>query len=65
VDDICCEVIDGGELRSYKGLNTPATYIPLPALENKDRQDLDRIDVVIPTMNCLKLIKKFLPVQGF
>jgi len=39
-DDICCEIIDGGELRSYKGLNIPGTYIPLPPLGDKDREDL-------------------------
>ena len=50
MDDIRCEVIDSGELRSYKGLNTSGTYIPLPALGNKGREDLDRIEVMILTM---------------
>jgi len=38
--DIVCEVINGGKLYSYKGLNTPTTRIDLPAMEEKDRKDI-------------------------
>jgi len=38
--DIHCRIIHGGELRSYKGLNTPGTRINLPALDDDDRQDI-------------------------
>ena len=38
--EIICRVIHGGELRSYKGLNTPGTRINLPAVGEKDRIDI-------------------------
>ncbi len=38
--DIICRVIHGGELRSYKGLNTPGTKICLPAMGEEDKVDL-------------------------
>ncbi len=38
--DVKCRVINGGELRSYKGLNTPGTRINLPAMNIDDRTDL-------------------------
>ncbi len=39
--NIRCRVVHGGELRSYKGLNTPGTRINLPALGDKDRKDIE------------------------
>ena len=38
--DIRCRVTHGGELRSYKGLNTPGTRINLPAIGDEDRIDI-------------------------
>jgi pyruvate kinase len=38
--DIICIVTHGGELRSYKGLNTPGTRINLPAIGSEDRADI-------------------------
>ncbi len=38
--DIRCRILHGGELRSYKGLNTPGTRINLPALDDDDRRDI-------------------------
>ncbi len=38
--EIKCRVQHGGELRSYKGLNTPGTRINLPALNEKDEKDI-------------------------
>ncbi len=38
--EIKCRVRHGGELRSYKGLNTPGTRINLPALGDKDKEDI-------------------------
>jgi len=38
--DIICRVENGGELHSYKGLNTPGTRINLPAMGEKDRADI-------------------------
>ncbi|MBW6463951.1 MAG: pyruvate kinase [Dethiobacteria bacterium] len=38
--DIVCRVLHGGELRSYKGLNTPGTRINLPAVGEEDEIDI-------------------------
>ncbi len=36
-----CEVITGGELSDRKGVNVPGVVLPIPALTDKDRADLD------------------------
>ena len=46
-----CEVVDGGPLRSNKGMNLPGVALSTPALTEKDRRDLafgvrDRVDFV-------------------
>ena len=38
--DIHCIVKHGGELKSYKGINTPGTTISLPAIHELDRDDI-------------------------
>lgn len=38
--EILCRVLHGGELRSYKGLNTPGTRINLPAISEEDHEDI-------------------------
>jgi len=38
--EILCRVLHGGELRSYKGLNTPGTRINLPAINEEDHEDI-------------------------
>jgi pyruvate kinase len=35
-----CEVVDGGPLRSHKGMNLPGVALSAPALTEKDRRDL-------------------------
>ncbi len=35
-----CEVVDGGPLRSNKGMNLPGVKLSVPALTEKDRSDL-------------------------
>jgi pyruvate kinase len=35
-----CEVVDGGPLRSNKGMNLPGVTLSTPALTDKDRRDL-------------------------
>jgi pyruvate kinase len=40
-DTVECEIIQGGPLSSRKGLNLPNTKVSLPALSEKDLQDLD------------------------
>jgi pyruvate kinase len=39
-DRVECEVLDGGPLRSHKGMNLPGVRMSVPALTEKDRQDL-------------------------
>ena len=38
--DVVCKVMNGGELGSRKSINVPGTHINLPALKEKDIQDL-------------------------
>jgi len=37
---VVCEVVDGGPLRSHKGMNLPGVALSTPALTEKDRRDL-------------------------
>ncbi|HYN05458.1 MAG TPA: pyruvate kinase, partial [Vicinamibacteria bacterium] len=39
-DRVLCEVVDGGTLRSHKGMNLPGVALSTPALTEKDRRDL-------------------------
>jgi pyruvate kinase len=36
-----CEVVDGGTLRSHKGMNLPGVLLSTPAITAKDREDLE------------------------
>ncbi|MCC6546344.1 pyruvate kinase [Candidatus Sumerlaeota bacterium] len=38
--DVRCRVVNGGVLKSRKGVNLPDTKLPIPALTDKDRADL-------------------------
>ncbi len=38
--DIVCKVINGGELGQYKGVNVPNVRVRLPALTDKDKEDI-------------------------
>ena len=39
-NDIHCEVINGGLLTSHKGLNLPSTTLGIPAITEKDKDDV-------------------------
>jgi len=38
--EVRCRVVEGGELRSHKGVNVPGRKLAIPALTAKDRRDL-------------------------
>jgi pyruvate kinase len=38
--DVECEVVHGGEIGSHKGINLPGVAVSIPALSDKDREDL-------------------------
>jgi pyruvate kinase len=39
-DDVNCEIVTGGILKSHKGLNLPETKTSIPAITDKDKDDL-------------------------
>ena len=39
-DEVTCKIIVGGPLRNTKGINLPGAEITMPALSEKDRQDI-------------------------
>ena len=41
-DEVECEVVTGGVLRSHAGVNVPAERLSLPAITDRDRRDLAR-----------------------
>ncbi len=50
-NEVQCRVMNGGILKSRKGVNLPDTKLPIPALTDKDRVDLkfamkEKVDVV-------------------
>jgi pyruvate kinase len=40
-NDVECEVINGGQLGEHKGINLPGVALSIPALTEKDRDDLE------------------------
>ena len=40
-DDVTCKIIVGGPLRDTKGINIPGADITMPALSDKDKQDIE------------------------
>ncbi len=40
-DDVECEVLNGGTLGEHQGINVPGAALSVPALTDKDREDLE------------------------
>ena len=71
--DIVCEVINGGELGEKKGVNVPNVKIKLPALTDKDKEDIrfgikQGFDFIaasfVRTADCILEIKEMLEEAG-
>ena len=71
--DIVCKVINGGELGEKKGVNVPNVKIKLPALTDKDKEDIrfgikQGFDFIaasfVRTADCIREIKAMLDEQG-
>jgi pyruvate kinase len=41
VRDVVCEVVNGGTLAEHQGINLPGIALSIPALTDKDREDLE------------------------
>ncbi|HJB06706.1 MAG TPA: pyruvate kinase [Candidatus Enterocloster faecavium] len=71
--DIVCKVVNGGELGEKKGVNVPNVKIKLPALTDKDKEDIlfgirQGFDFIaasfVRTADCIREIKEILEEHG-
>ncbi|MGN0372896.1 MAG: pyruvate kinase [Enterocloster sp.] len=71
--DIVCTVVNGGELGERKGVNVPNVRIKLPALTDKDKEDIrfgikHGFDFIaasfVRTADCIREIKEMLDAEG-
>lgn len=71
--DIVCKVANGGELGEKKGVNVPNVKIKLPALTDKDKEDIvfgikQGFDFIaasfVRTADCIREIKGILEAHG-
>ena len=71
--DIVCRVLNGGELGMRKGVNVPNVKIKLPALTDKDKEDIlfgirQGFDFIaasfVRTADCIREIKQILEEHG-
>ena len=71
--DIVCKVANGGELGEKKGVNVPNVKIKLPALTDKDKEDIvfgikQGFDFIaasfVRTADCIREIKEILEAHG-
>ena len=71
--DIVCKVVNGGELGEKKGVNVPNVKIKLPALTEKDKEDIlfgirQGFDFIaasfVRTADCIREIKEILEQHG-
>ena len=71
--DIVCDILNGGELGEKKGVNVPNVKIKLPALTEKDKEDIrfgikQGFDFIaasfVRTADCIREIKEMLDAEG-
>ncbi len=71
--DVRCRVVEGGVLRSRKGVNFPEVNLPLPSFTEKDRRDLDfglahKVDWIslsfVRTAADVRMLKELLAAKG-
>ncbi len=71
--EVICEVVVGGELKSSKGMNLPSSCLSLPSVTQKDWQDLDwglehSVDYValsfVRTADEIKAVKDYITQSG-
>ena len=72
-DEIICKIINGGELGERKGVNVPNVPVRLPAITEKDREDIkfgveQKIDFIaasfVRNAECILEIKAYLRELG-
>ena len=72
-DQVLCKVVEGGELKSRKGVNFPNLNLRLPSMTEKDMKDLEfglsqNVDwVSLSFVRCaddVRVLKKFLSDRG-
>ncbi|HTX88759.1 MAG TPA: pyruvate kinase [Bacteroidales bacterium] len=72
-DALICGVVDGGLLKSRKGVNFPDLVLRLPSLTEKDKQDLDfgleqGVDWIslsfVRTAEDIRILKKYIRDKG-
>ncbi len=72
--DIICKVLNGGELGMRKGVNVPNVPVRLPALTDKDKEDIlfgasQEIDFIaasfVRNVECIMEIKALLTENGY
>ena len=65
--DVLCEIVNGGVLGEHKGINLPGVPLSIPALTEKDREDLEfglrqEVDAValsfVRTANDITMVKE-------
>jgi pyruvate kinase len=65
--DVCCDVIEGGVVSDHKGLSLPGVAVSVPALSDKDAEDLRfalglRVDLV--ALSFVRSPRDLVPVQA-
>ena len=71
--DVTCDIINGGKLAEHQGINIPGAALSVPALTEKDREDLafglkNDVDMIavsfVRTAADIRLVKDLIQQQG-